>query len=116
MDQARSTFLHGKPHPAAMGAPEVTRFLASLAVDGRVAASTQNQALRNLYARLPPWPPAACGARPTDSWTCDRRAAIRDPVGRQAGSAGYPRSGERESARGDMSGNPVAVQGNLCGA
>jgi hypothetical protein len=31
-----------------MGAPEVTRFLSSLAVDGRVAASTQNQALSAL--------------------------------------------------------------------
>jgi len=31
-----------------MGAPEVTRFLSSLAVEGRVAASTQNQALSAL--------------------------------------------------------------------
>src|SRR5439155_1861583 len=31
-----------------MGAPEVARFLTSLAVDGRVAASTQNQALNAL--------------------------------------------------------------------
>ncbi|MCL6546824.1 MAG: integron integrase [Bryobacteraceae bacterium] len=31
-----------------MGAPEVTKFLTSLAVDGRVAASTQNQALSAL--------------------------------------------------------------------
>ena len=37
-------FFHAKRHPAEMGAPEVTRFLSSLAVDGRVAASTQNQA------------------------------------------------------------------------
>ena len=41
----RYIFFHGKRHPAEMGAPEVTRFLTSLAVDGRVAASTQNQAL-----------------------------------------------------------------------
>ena len=39
---------HAKRHPAEMGAPEVTRFLSSLAVDGRVAASTQNQALSAL--------------------------------------------------------------------
>lgn len=39
---------HGKRHPAEMGAPEITRFLTSLAVDGRVAASTQNQALSAL--------------------------------------------------------------------
>ena len=34
--------------PAEMGAPEVTRFLTSLAVDAGVAASTQNQALSAL--------------------------------------------------------------------
>jgi integron integrase len=41
----RYIFFHGKRHPAEMGAAEVTAFLTSLAVDGRVAASTQNQAL-----------------------------------------------------------------------
>ena len=35
----------GRRHPAAMGAAEVTSFLTALAVDRRVAASTQNQAL-----------------------------------------------------------------------
>ena len=35
-------------HPADLGAPEVTRFLSSLAVEGKVAASTQNQALSAL--------------------------------------------------------------------
>src|SRR6266545_1039819 len=34
--------------PLEMGAPELTRFLTSLAVDGKVAASTQNQALSAL--------------------------------------------------------------------
>jgi hypothetical protein len=33
-----------------MGAPELTRFLSWLAVDGRVAASTQNQALSALLS------------------------------------------------------------------
>ena len=41
----RYIFFHGKRHPAEMGAPEVARFLSSLAVDGHAAASTQNQAL-----------------------------------------------------------------------
>jgi hypothetical protein len=36
-------FFQARRHPAEMGAPEVTRFLSSLAVDGRVAASTRNQ-------------------------------------------------------------------------
>src|SRR5262245_47551511 len=44
----RFIFFHGKRHPSEMGAPEVTRFLTSLAVDARVAASTQNQALSAL--------------------------------------------------------------------
>jgi integron integrase len=44
----RYIFFHGKRHPAEMGAEEVTRFLSSLALDGRVAASTQNQALSAL--------------------------------------------------------------------
>jgi integron integrase len=44
----RFIFFHGKRHPAEMGAPEVTRFLTSLAVDANVAASTQNQALSAL--------------------------------------------------------------------
>jgi len=41
----RSILFHGKRHPAEMGAPEGTRFLSALAVEGKVAASTQNQAL-----------------------------------------------------------------------
>jgi integron integrase len=44
----RYIFFHGKRHPSGMGAEEVTRFLSSLALDGRVAASTQNQALSAL--------------------------------------------------------------------
>ena len=44
----RYILFHGKRHPAEMGAPEVGRFLTSLAVDGNVAASTQNQALSAL--------------------------------------------------------------------
>lgn len=44
----RCILFHGKRHPAEMGAPEITRFLTSLAVDSKVAASTQNQALSAL--------------------------------------------------------------------
>jgi len=44
----RYIFFHGKRHPAEMGATEITRFLTSLAVDSKVAASTQNQALSAL--------------------------------------------------------------------
>jgi hypothetical protein len=41
-------FFHGKRHPAELGGPEVSRFLSSLAVESRVSASTQNQALSAL--------------------------------------------------------------------
>jgi integron integrase len=44
----RYIFFNGVRHPAEMGEAEVTRFLSSLAVDGKVAASTQNQALSAL--------------------------------------------------------------------
>jgi site-specific recombinase XerD len=44
----RYIFFHGKRHPREMGAPEVSRFLSDLAVNGRVAASTQNQAFNAL--------------------------------------------------------------------
>jgi hypothetical protein len=44
----RYILFHGKRHPADMGAAEVEAFLTSLAVEGRVAASTQNQAMAAL--------------------------------------------------------------------
>ena len=44
----RYIFFHGKRHPAEMGAAEVAAFLTSLAVQGKVAAFTQNQALSAL--------------------------------------------------------------------
>ena len=44
----RYIIFHGKRHPMEMGASEITGFLTWLAVDGHVAASTQNQALSAL--------------------------------------------------------------------
>src|SRR5947209_169895 len=44
----RYILFHGKRHPAEMGAAEVSRFLSALAVEGKVSASTQNQALAAL--------------------------------------------------------------------
>ena len=41
----RFVLFHKKRHPAEMGAEEVRQFLSHLAVEGRVSASTQNQAL-----------------------------------------------------------------------
>jgi len=44
----RFILFHGKQHPAEMGEPEVGQFLSHLTVKGKVAASTQNQALSAL--------------------------------------------------------------------
>src|SRR5512143_2899232 len=41
----RFIVFHGKRHPAGLGPEAITAFLNHLAVDGKVAASTQNQAL-----------------------------------------------------------------------
>jgi integron integrase len=58
----RYVLFHGKRHPGEMGAAEVTQFLSWLAVQGHVAASTQNQALsallflyRNVLDQQLPW-------------------------------------------------------------
>jgi len=44
-------FHGGKRHPRHMGTPEIEAFLTHLAVDRKVAASTQNQALSALLFR-----------------------------------------------------------------
>jgi integron integrase len=44
----RYIFFHQKRHPREMGANEIRSFLSDLAVNGQVAASTQNQALNAL--------------------------------------------------------------------
>ena len=44
----RFILFHRKRHPAEMGQPEIERFLTGLAVEQRVASSTQNQALAAL--------------------------------------------------------------------
>ncbi len=44
----RFVLFHGKRHPSEMGAEEITEFLTHLAVEGKVTASTQNQALSGL--------------------------------------------------------------------
>lgn len=41
----RFILFHGKRHPQEMGAPELSAFLSSLAIDRNVSANTQNQAL-----------------------------------------------------------------------
>jgi len=58
----RFILFHNKRHPASMGADEVNAFLSSLAIDGHVSATTQNQALsailflyRNVLNDPLPW-------------------------------------------------------------
>src|SRR5215468_6079381 len=58
----RFILFHGKRHPADMGPGQVTQFLSMLATEGRVSASTQNQALasilflyRTILERDVPW-------------------------------------------------------------
>jgi integron integrase len=45
----RFILFHGKRHPAEMGAAEISSYLTHLAVDMKVSASTQNQALNAIY-------------------------------------------------------------------
>jgi len=44
----RFILFHGKRHPELLGTEEVRAFLRALAVEGKVAAATQNQALSAL--------------------------------------------------------------------
>jgi hypothetical protein len=45
---SRYVHFHHKTHPRDMGAPEVEAFLTDLAVNGKVSAATQTQALSAL--------------------------------------------------------------------
>lgn len=91
----RYIFFHGKRHPAEMGAPEVARFLSSLAVDGHVAASTQNQALsallflyREVLGVELPWLDEVVRARrPERLPVVLTRDEVRAVLGRLAGPA-----------------------------
>lgn len=67
----RFVLLHDKRHPLDMGVAEVEAFLAHLAVEGRVASSTQNQvksALLFLYRQILgmkfPWLDGVTSAKP----------------------------------------------------
>src|SRR5882724_3064484 len=64
----RYILFHGRRHPREMGSEELSRFLSSLAVDAKVSASTQNQALAALlfstarfWARTFPGSRGSCG-------------------------------------------------------
>lgn len=69
----RFILANGKRHPAVLGEHEVEAFLSNLAVHGRVAASTQNQALaavlflyREVFNAELPWMEHIRRAKPTE--------------------------------------------------
>ncbi len=77
---------HGIRHPDTMGEPEVEAFLTDLAVNGRVAASTQNQALgallflyRNILGRELRRLDAVRAQRPVRVSTVLSRDEVRAP-------------------------------------
>src|SRR5262245_21224177 len=90
----RYIFFHDKRHPAEMGGPEVTRFLSSLAVEGRVAVSTQNQVLsallflyRDVLAVELPWLDQIVRAkRPTRLPVVLPREEVRAVIDRLSGA------------------------------
>jgi hypothetical protein len=93
----RFILFHGKRHPAQMGEPEVSALLSHLAVDGQVAAATQNQALNALVFCIEP---------PTVRWgVCGHRPGC----GRQPGGA-VPAVGCAASAEGVTGQWPPAVR------
>ena len=74
----RYILFHGKRHPLDMGAAEVTQFLTHLAVEGNVAASTQNQALAALlflYQKV---------LKKDFAWACWKRCNLPPPTTRQS--------------------------------
>ncbi len=71
----RYIFFHGKRHPSEMGAKEVTRFLSSRRLDGRLAASTQNQGLSGA-AQGPSYEAGAFAVKGIPSKPIARRSEI----------------------------------------
>jgi len=88
----RYIFFHGKRHPAELGGPEVTRFLSSVAVEGQVAASTQNQALSALCFSI-----ETCWASSCRGWT-----ASCAPSGRSDSPSSSPATRCVQSSSGSM--------------
>src|SRR5262249_55664788 len=84
---------HGKRHPLEMGGDEVSKFLTSLAVDGQVAASTQNQALsallflyRDVLEQELPWLDGVVRAKRTVRLpVVPTRAEVRAVIGQLQG-------------------------------
>ena len=89
----RFIFFHKKRHPKEMGAPEISAFLAYLAQERHVAASTQNQALSALLflyknvlqQELEPLPNLVHAGRPKHLPTVLTHEEALEVIGRMAG-------------------------------
>ena len=90
----RFVLFHGRRHPAEMGQKEINAFLTDLAVEGRVSASTQNQALaallflyRHVLDQPLPAPESILRAkRPRRLPVVLTRAEVRAVIGRMRGT------------------------------
>ena len=101
----RFILFHGKRHPAEMAAPEINAFLTHLAVHGRVAASTQNQAFSAilfLYRVVLEFPPGRIG----DVVRANRPKHLPVVLGRD----------EVRRVLGEMDGTPRLIASLLYGA
>jgi integron integrase len=91
----RFIIFHRKRHPSEMGAPEVTAFLTALAVERRVSAATQNQALAALLflykvvleVELPWLDEIVRAKRPVRLPVVLTREEVREVLGRVEGPA-----------------------------
>lgn len=92
----RFILFHGKRHPQEMGAKEVEAFLTHLAVEGRVAAATQNQALSALlflyrellHINLPWLDEVVRAKRPARLPVALTREEVQSVLGRTEGTYG----------------------------
>jgi hypothetical protein len=101
----RYIFFHDKRHPAEMGAAEVTQFLSALAVQGNVAASTQNQALsallflyRHVLEVERPWLDSVVRAKQSELYG-SAPARMRPPQGQGRGLRRQPDRREGRQGR-----------------
>jgi integron integrase len=92
----RYILFHGKRHPIELGGPEAEAFLTSLAVERRVSASTQNQALAAilflyrevLHVELPWLDGVTRAKRPARLPVVLTRDEVRAVLGRVTGTEG----------------------------
>ena len=120
----RFILFHGKRHPKDMGGAEIEAFLTHLAVEGHVAASTQNQALSArlflyrpvLHQELdyPMRPPPICQTRPIRAGT-PRQDRMRGLPIWTIARMSAPAAGRAPVDDGMPAGPPPAARHATCG-